>query len=212
VGVPVTFEPEGSRRRVGVRRLVAGRPVPARRVKPGQTIVEFPFAFNRTAVLRADAPYSGGEQAFAAGAHGFYAGAFATPGQTIGVDVWCFPYAKAPLDYGCATPYGNDLGGGVVIAETPFSFTNLIMTARLLTSFVFDEEAVDIAGDLRLEYRFKRWTKTEARVEEWVGGVKGETWLVPRNLDGRALLQTVAGTFVLSPAPDAPNEADIAAT
>lgn len=211
VAVPVTFEPEVSRRRAEVRRLVGGSPAAARRVKTGETIVAFPFAFNRTAVLKADAPYSpGGKPLLAAGAHGFYAGAFATPGQTIGVDIWCFPYAKPPLEYLCAMPY-SDKSGGVVNARTPFSFTNLTFTRLHLASFVFDEEPVAIQGDLRLEYRFKRWTKTEARIEEWVSGVKGETWFVPRSTDGRARLTTLAGTYILTPVPDAPGVADIAA-
>ncbi|MGR4865790.1 hypothetical protein [Caulobacter sp. LARHSG274] len=205
-------------RPVAPYRLAGEKPTPAARVKPGGVIVAFPFAYNRTAVLTENSEPGKSKPLLRTGAPGYYAGTFGLPGQAQGFDIWCFKYAEPPLGYLCAHPYsqgpgGSGPGAGVVNVKNTYVFSAVtFLSGRAVSrieAFVFEEKPVEIPGDLRMEYRFKRWTKTEARIEQWAGGRRADEWVFKRRPDGSVLLRTLAGAYRLTPAADAPDEADI---
>ncbi len=197
-------------RPMAVRRLVGEKPTPAARVKPGGVIVAFPFAYNRTAVLTENSEPGKSKPLLRAGAPGYYAGAFGPAGQVQGLDIWCFQYAQPPLGYVCASPFVKpSKQAGIANVKNTYVFSEVALTRMRLDAFVFEEKPVEIAGDLRMEYRFKRWTKTEALVEQWAGGRRADVWILKRRPDGSARLSTLAGTYRLAPVADAPNEAEI---
>ena len=196
------------RRTTAVLRLVGEKPTPATRVKPGGVIVAFPFAYNRTAVLTEDSEPGKSKPLLRAGAPGYYAGA--VPGAIQDLDIWCFQYAAPPLGYVCATPFVKpNKQAGIANVKNTYVFNAVTFTRLHLDAFVFEEKPVEIPGDLRMEYRFKRWTKTEALVEQWAGGRRADVWIVNRRPDGSARLSTLAGTYRLIPAAGAPDEAEI---
>jgi hypothetical protein len=207
-----TFAPP--RRATGLRRLVGDAPPAAAHIKRGDVIVAFPFAFTRTAVLTHDLAEGKAKPMLNAGAPGFYAGVFGD-GQ-VKIPIWCFLYATPPLDYLCLTSYGQASDGridaGAYAVKNAFSFSAIrLLPMRVFSSFTFEEKPVVIPGDLRMEYRFKRWTKTDARVEQWAGGKSAGEITLPRTADGGAVLRTLSGTYKLTPSPGAPEQADISA-
>lgn len=222
VVVPVVFSPEGRGRRGGAaplpsRRLVGAPPSPASNVAQGETIVAFPFAFNRTAVLSADLTgfsiWVKGVMA-PAGSPGFYAGTFYWGLAKRSGEVWCFlpSPGTAPAKAVCVMAFEKL---AIILPDiNPYVITNFASssgTFNYANTPSFEEKAVDIPGDLRLEYRFRRWKKTEAQVEELAGGRRVKVLSLPLGADGRARLETLAGDYWLAPAAGAPDRAEVSA-
>ena len=221
--VPVVFEPEGTRtpggaRRPALPRRVAGAPPkPASSVAPGETIVAFPFAFNRTAVLSADLTgfsiWVKGVMA-PAGSPGFYAGTFYWSLAKASGEVWCFlpSPTTAPDKAVCVMAFERM---AIILPNiNPYVITDFASatgTFNYANTPSFEEKSVDIPGDLRLEYRFRRWKKTEAQVEELAGGRRVKILSLPLNPDGRAKLETLAGDYWLTPAAGASSRAEVSA-
>ncbi|MGR4865791.1 TonB family protein [Caulobacter sp. LARHSG274] len=221
--VPVVFEPEGTRTPGGLRkpalpRRVAGAlPKPVSSVAPGETILAFPFAFNRTAVLSADLTgfsiWVKGVMA-PAGSPGFYAGTFYWSLAKASGEVWCFlpSPTTAPAKAVCVMVFAKL---AVILPNiNPYvitSFASSSGTFNYANAPRFEEKFVDIPGDLHLEYRFRRWTKTEVQIEELAGGRRASILSLPLNSDGRAKLETLAGDYWLTPAAGASNRVEVSA-
>jgi hypothetical protein len=67
---------------------------------------------------------------------------------------------------------------------------------------VFEHRAVEIPGDLRIEYRFNGWNGNGARIEIWANGRKADDHVAPRSGSGSARLRTVAGDYDIKPGAD----------
>ncbi len=221
--VPVVFEPEGVRGPGGARkpalprRVVGVPPKPASSVAPGETIVTFPFAFNRTSVLSADLTgfsiWVKGVMA-PAGSPGFYAGTFYWGLAKTSGEVWCFlpSPTTTPAKAVCVMAFAKL---AIILPDiNPYVITNFASstgTFNYANTPSFEEKTVEIPGDLRLEYRFRRWRKTDVQVEELAGGRRVTILTLPLGADGRAKLETLAGDYWLARAASAPNRAEVSA-
>jgi hypothetical protein len=192
---------------------VAGPPVAAQVAGPDQTLIAFPFAFNRTGVLAADATgYSIWVKGVLApaGSPGFYAGTFGLNLAKVSGEVWCFPSTKTPAKALCLMVLGKlaiilpNINPYVITGATSSSGTFNYANAP-----VIEEKSVAIPGDLRMEYRFRRWKDSRAEVEELAGGRRVTLLDLPLGQDGRARLQTLAGDYWLSPAPNDSTRAEV---
>jgi TonB family protein len=216
--VPVTFSPKSvPPRPLPPRRLVGEPPKPAASVTLGETIVGFPFAFNRTAVLHEDVAFRSrwvkGVLA-RAGSPGFYTGTLHWDRPDATGEVWCFLTlpTEDPSKAVCLVMLGEEAivipGGNPYV---PVGFATKRGAVLFANAPHFEETAIGIPGDLRLEYRFQGWTPAYAEVEEFAGGRQVILRPLRRQADGRALLQTPAGDYWLTPAPDAPSRAEVTA-
>lgn len=217
VATPVVFNPADAQAAERAaqpspepRRLTGPPSPPASRVKPGETIVTEPFAYNRTAVLTNEVT---GHTLLVmglkipAGSPGFYAGQFGTgPGRAV--NTWCFvpPPSKGRFKPTCLMLYRDEAAVVPrVVNGYAFSHFGIPSSGRMdyANSPTFVEQPVDIPGDLRLDYRLRRWTKTAAEVEIWANGEIADLKVATKGPDGRALLQTLGGAYWLSqPADD----------
>ncbi len=223
VTVPVHFEPTDAstvpRLPVpvsrGPARRLAGQPsVPASRIKPGETIVSEPFAFNRTAVLTNEVvgkTWRVKGLRIPAGSLGFYAGSFGKNASRQ-VPTWCLIYAasKGRMKRNCLMLYDN---ATVVVpgAINIYGFSSFSVPVLGPTDYAstpaFEEKPIDIPGDLRLDYRFRRWGKSWAEIDVWANGEIADFQTAPKGADGRALLQTLGGGYWLSQPADDPKTA-----
>ena len=227
VVVPVIFDAQSggvsggtSRFRPDAPRRVAGAAVAAQVAAPGQRIVAFPFAFTRTAVLTEDLTNVHPVLKVTrvkAGAPGFFVGRFGAPqNPSAGVELWCFLSSKdsAPVDWLCSLmlPSGSERQRSLVAdGLNPYDVTSILTSNRDKQSYgpVFEEKPVEIPGDLRLEYLFKRWTPKTAEIEVRAGGRWSRNLSLQRRADGSTRLETLAGAYRLAPAPDAPSKVQI---
>lgn len=227
VTVPVDFNPADAkpartrpyRPPAGPPRRLAGQPsTPAGRVKPGETIVTEPFAYNRTAVLTNEVT---GHTLLVmglkipAGSPGFYAGQFGTgPGRAV--NTWCFvpPPKKDRFKPTCLMLYRDEAAVVPRVANGyAFSSFGIPSSGRMdyANSPTFEEKSVEIPGDLRLDYRLRRWTKTWAEVEIWANGEIADLKVAAKGPDGRARLETLGGVYWLSQPADDPKAAVVEA-
>jgi hypothetical protein len=187
-------------------------------VGAGETLVSFPFRYRHTAVLTEDVVgYSitvGGVQA-PAGSPGYYAGTFAGGGPYTPnalAELWCFlpGVVGGERQHLC---FLRNQPGIAAIAPTrmnPWLWTQFAPatgTFDYVRTPIYERRAVEIPGDLKLEYRFRGWSPDEARLTEFAVGREVREFTLRREADGRAVLRTVAGDLVLAPAPDAPAKA-----
>lgn len=192
---------------------LAGSPVGS-----GETLTTFPFRYRHTAVLTEDVVgYSitvSGVQA-PAGSPGYYAGTFQSTGTyaTGGLsELWCFMpgVVGGERRHLC---FLKNQPGVAAIAPTrmnPFLWTEFAPatgTFDYVRTPIYELRAVDIPGDLVMEYRFRGWSSNAARLTEFAVGREVRRFDAPRGADGVAVLKTVAGDIVLSPAPGAPDKA-----
>lgn len=225
VSVTVAFDAKEGRVRGGAPGLTAGAlrraagPAPAASLAaPGESIVTFPFAFTRTAVLTQDLTYADAKGARArAGAPGFLVGNFtlSRPGIAPRWNMWCFlswPESQ-PADWACSlvqdSAGSNEVRSTAVEITNPYDVTAIKKLGRASRGPVFEERQVAIPGDLRLEYRFKRWTLRTAEIEVRAGGRWSSDLALPRRADGSALLETPAALYRLTPAPGEATKAEI---
>gem|GEM_PF-2454105 len=218
--VPVDFSLEGMARSAVMapappRRLVGTPPMLPPSVASSETIVAFPFAFNRTAFLSADLTgvsiWVKGVLA-PKGSPGFYAGTFYWSQAKASGDVWCFlpSPSTAPANAVCVMAFEKL---AIILPNiNPYvinSFASSTGTFNYANTPSFEEKAVDIPGDLSLEYRFRRWKKNEAQVEELAGGRRVTILSLPVGADGRAILKTLAGDYWLTPIAGSPDRAEL---
>jgi TonB family protein len=217
--VPVDFRLDGMKPRsltpVPPRRLIGAPPMPAPSVASGETIVAFPFGFNRTAVLNADLTgfsiWVKGVMA-PSGSPGFYVGTFYWNLAKASGEVWCFLPSPStePAKAVCVMAFEKL---AIILPNiNPYvitSFASSTGTFNYANTPRFDEKAVDIPGDLRIDYRFRRWKKNEAQVEELAGGRRVTILSLPLGADGRARLTTLAGDYWLAPVVGAPDRAEV---
>ncbi|WP_165190510.1 hypothetical protein [Caulobacter soli] len=220
---PTAFDPADAkaasarsfRPRPGPPRRLAGPPSSvSSRVKSGETIVTEPFAYNRTAVLTNEVT---GHTLLVmglkipAGSPGFYAGQFGTgPGRMV--NTWCFvpPPSKGRFKPTCLMLYSDEAAVVPrVVNGYAFSRFGIPSSGRMdyANSPTFVEQPVEIPGDLRLDYRLRRWTKTSVEVEIWANGEIADVDVAAKGPDGRALLQTLSGAYWLSQPADDPKAA-----
>lgn len=192
---------------------VAGPLVVAPLAGPGQTLVAFPFAFNRTGVLAADATgYSIWVKGVLvpAGSPGFYAGIFELNLAKASGEVWCFPSAQTPAKAVCLMLLGKL---AIILPNiNPYvitSFASSSGTFNYANAPTIEEKPVAIPGDLRMEYRFRRWKGSRAEVEELAGGRRVTLLDLPQEGGGGARLRTLAGDYWLRPAPGDPSRAEV---
>ncbi len=209
VTVPLTFPRQAHQGEAMEPRRLAPSPLPtvAASAGPGEAILAFPYAFKRTGVLTAGVTgYSimiRGVLA-PAGSVGFYAGSFAS--QASGArEVWCFlpPVVAArnkPLCLRLLPKLAQILPGADPFDLGDFSTGNL----NYANLPVFEEKAVEIPGDLRMEYRFGRWKGDLAEIEVWTNGRKSRTMGLRKETDGAVHLWTLAGEYRLSPLAENP--------
>lgn len=225
VSVPVDFNaddakaaPSRSRRPpAGPPRRLAGAPSPvAPRVKPGETILTEPFAFNRTAVLTNEVK---GHTLLVMGlkippgSPGFYAGMFGTGPERM-VSTWCFvpPSKNGRVRSTCLMLYRDEAAVVPrVVNGYAFSSFGIPSSGRMdyANTPTFEEKAVDIPGDLRLDYRLRRWKKTWVEVEVWANGEIADVKIATKGPDGRARLETLSGAYWLSQPADDPTAATV---
>lgn len=181
-------------------------------------LLRIPYRYRHTAVLTEDVVgYSitvPGVQA-PAGAPGYYAGTFRSGGAHGGglpAELWCFlpQVVGGRRDNICLL--GNQ-PGIAAIAPTrmnPYLWTGF---APATGSFdyvrtpVFEHRAVDIPGELVLEYRFRGWTRSGLRIEFLAVGREVETRELPGPAGAAVRLQTIGGIFDVSPDPNDPERA-----
>lgn len=204
----------GELRALPAQRLVGERPHPPASVARGETIVGFPFAFNRTAVLSEDVAirnrYVKGVLA-QAGSPGFFAGLLRQDGTGAIGEVWCFLNKpdSDPSKIACLMTAGEE---STYIPGNPYVLVGKVQKRDAVlhgTKPRFEEKPVAIPGDLRLEYRFDSWTSDYAEIEELAGGSRVMLRPLRRQSDGRALLKTLAGDFWLAPVAGDPARADV---
>jgi len=193
---------------------VAGPPVVAQAAGPDQTLVTFPFTFNRTGVLTADATgYSIWVKGVLApaGSAGFYAGNFHWPLAKTSGEVWCFPASPPKAAKALCLMLVGKLA--IILPDiNPYvitSFASSSGTFNFANAPAIEEKSVAIPGDLSMEYRFRRWKDSRALVEELAGGRRATLLDLPLGEDGRAKLHTLAGDYWLRPAPGDPTRVDV---
>ncbi len=161
-----------------------------------------------------------------AGAPGFFLGRFAgTRTPPPGTEVWCFlaaPPRKAPArkeifpaEWVCSQmPEQREPGfmSTVVDGFNPYAAYNIWWSSNDKVSFgpEFEEKPVTLPVELKTEYRFRRWTDTGAKIEEWVGGEKARDLSPQKQADGSVILETQVGEYRLSPAPSGRSRATVA--
>jgi hypothetical protein len=197
---------------------MVGRPTVATGpVARGGAILSFAYRYRQTAVLTEDVTgYSitvSGIQS-PAGAPGYYAGTFAntgTYGTGAASELWCFLPAVVggKRESLCLLKNQPAIAAIAPTRMNPWLWTQF---APATGSFdyvrtpIYERRAVDIPGDLVVEYRFEGWTRNGARVEMRAVGREVETKEVLRNGGGAVRLRTVAGDFDLSPDPANPDQ------
>lgn len=197
------------------QRLIGEPPSPPASVTRGETIVSFPFAFNRTAVLDEDVTSRSRwlkGVLVPAGSPGFYTGTLKLQRPAVTGEVWCF--VPLPIEDALGARCLAVLGKEAIVLPpgNPYVLNGFVAKrGALIPATVphFEEKAVAIPGNLSLEYRFQGWTPAYAEVQELAGGWPFILRPLPRQADGRALLQTLAGDFWLSPVAGAPDRAAI---
>lgn len=182
-------------------------------VAAGDTLLTFRYRYLHTAVLTEDViGYSitvPGVQA-PAGSPGYFAGAFLSSGPYLNAGVaelWCFlpGVVGGRRDIICLL---KNQPGVAAIAPTRLNpylwdqFAPATGTFDYVHTPIYERRTVQIPGDLAIEYRFRGWTRTGARVELRAVGREVETPEIPANQDGRILLRTVAGTYSISRGTD----------
>lgn len=190
---------------------------PAGRDEPLATI---PYRYRYTAILTEDVVgYSitvPGVQA-PAGAPGYYAGTFAAAGpyasRTL-AELWCFIPAAVGGDRAHLCFLKNQ-PGIAAIAPTRMNawlwngFAPATGSFDYVKTPIYERREVDIPADLKLEYRFRGWSRSAARLSEYAVDREVRTFEVPLETDGSAVIRTVAGNFAIAPAPGDPERAVI---
>lgn len=178
----------------------------------GEALLRFPYRYRHTAVLTEDVTgYSmtvSGVQA-PSGAPGYYAGTFAatgTYGPSASGELWCFlpGVVGGERRHLC---FLKSQPGIAAIAPTRMNPWLWTQFAPATGSFdyvntpIYERREVAIPGDLTVEYRFRGWSASAARLTEYAGGREVRDFDLPRQPGGEAVLRTVAGDFVVRPAP-----------
>lgn len=173
-----------------------------------QAFASAPVEFVRTGVLMADVRGAGflalGTLCARAGSPAFWAGRFS--GENFGAfEMWCiFPNVTEGLNTLCLIPYGVDIRGtalSTVVSPYPSPFApRSFALQREYNSQThapqIEERAVEIAPDLRLEYRFREWDRNEADLELYLGGRDVAETTAKREQDGSATL-SFGGTHLV---------------
>lgn len=182
-------------------------------VAPGGSLLSFRYRYRHTAVLTQDVTGFSitvpGVQA-PAGSPGYFAGGFMSSGPNVNAGVaelWCFlpSLAGGKRDNLCLL---KNQPGVAAIAPTRLNpylwdrFEAATGTFDYVHTPIYDHRAVDIPGDLSIDYRFRGWTRTGARIELRAVGREVETSELAADSNGRVLLRTVAGSYRLSRKPD----------
>lgn len=206
-GLAKAQSPSAPDRDLDPRRLaLPGPPVAAPSVGPGETILAFPYAFKRTAVLTKDVTgftFTIRGVLAPAGSPGFYAGTFSS-NATGAREVWCFlPPADAPRNKPLCLRLLPKFAQIIPEAD-PFDIQPFSSRLNAANPPVFEEKAVVIPGDLRLEYRFDGWEGETARVQLWTNGVLSRTMGYRKDTEGAVRIQTLAGELQLRPLAENP--------
>jgi len=176
-------------------------------------IASVPFDYRRTGILKTDIiakPIFKEKTYLKAGAVGYWAGRFTTQlvttrnygGSSYGpksmTEIWCF-FGKD----------GKDRDAYICIQDGEAS-TNVLSTNRkpyMLTEFSssvgepeldrpkIEEKQLDIAPDLALEYRFEKFKKNYAVVNQYINSELVKTDTLPLENDGSAILITPLGNL-----------------
>ncbi len=191
-------------------------------VSNGDSIMSFGYRYRHTAVLTEDlrgfSITVGGVQA-PAGSPGYYVGQFGGMG-TRGApnDMWCFlpSVAGGEREHICLLRSAGSLAAIAPTRMNPYlwrQFSAATGTFDYAHTPIFERRAVEIPGDLRIEYRFERWADSYVRLGEYaVGRQVGDLTLPVDATSGVARLRTVAGDVWISRVPGDENTARISAT
>jgi hypothetical protein len=180
-------------------------------VTEGGSLARIPYRYRHTAVLTQDvrgfSMTVSGVQA-STGAPGFYAGTFASSGGYAAPsvsDMWCFlpGVVGGERETLCLLRNHPSLAAIAPTRLNPYLWTQFSPATGsfdLTHTPIFERRAVDIPGDLTLEYRFERWTRTGARLKEFAGGREVREFDAPFDAQGLAEVSTIAGTLMIAPA------------
>jgi hypothetical protein len=179
------------------------------------SIIRIPFRYRHTAVLTEDVVgYSitvPGVQA-PAGAPGYYAGTFIAVGgwapQSRGPgDMWCFlpSLAGGEREHLCLYRSSPSIAAIAPTRMNPYLWTQFSPATGsfdYVKAPVFERRAVNIPGELVLEYRFQGWSRNAVRLSEYAVGREVRDFALPRGVDGTARLRTVVGDIGIAPHSD----------
>jgi hypothetical protein len=182
------------------------------RVTPGvvrrnEAIISVPFSYIRTGVLRSDVRGSMFRQIHGtAGSPAYWAGQFNGP-VSGPYDVWCvFPLSdgRGPPSPYCAARPRQYATATVLNPNNPrfFFVIRFSYGATLVSPFDIEERDVEVEPDLRLEYRFREWDRDDLDLTIYSARSLAHVFSVPRNPDGSADLDTLAGRVHLTPGPE----------
>ncbi len=183
-------------------------------------IASIPFDYRRTGILKSDIiakPIFKEKTYLKAGAVGYWAGRFTSQivttrnysGSSYGpktmTEIWCF-FGKD----------GKDRDAYICIQDGETS-TNVLSTNRkpyMLTEFSssinepeldrpkIEEKQLDVAPDLAIEYRFDKFKKNYAVINEYINDELVKTDTLPLETDGSAILITPLGTIKIVKSKD----------
>jgi hypothetical protein len=229
--IPANMPPALSLAELGARAGVehsdsieaTGAPTIGADVGNGDVVISFPYRYKHTAVLTEDVRgYSmtvGGVQA-PAGSPGYYAGTFMSVGGPGGVgrpaDLWCFlpSIAGGARENICLLRSSGALAAIAPTRMNPYlwrQFAPATGTFDYVHTPIFERRAVEIPGDLRVEYRFERWGHTDVRLGEYAVGRQVGDLTLRVEADGTARLNTVAGSVLISRDPANEDRARVSA-
>jgi|CXWL01.1.fsa_nt_gi hypothetical protein len=177
------------------------------RVTPGvvrrnEAIISVPFSYIRTGVLRSDIRDS---------LFGLVQGTVGSPaywaGQYGPYDVWCiFPRNDGRDDTRpyCLAKSQSVEWATVLNPNNPRFFVTLAYDSMgpRVSPIEIEERDVEVEPDLRLEYRFREWDRDDLDLTVYSARRLAYVFSVPRNPDGSADLDTLAGRVHLTPGPE----------